>query len=204
MAREELSDLGEERRMEGLIRGMAILGLPPQRYGTLDAKRGKDKLWQVGALLLALALGHRDRQGRCRGTLGRPPDPARRRLKVPRAALPAKPHAGADRTGGQKPPRPAVVEAIEDAAHRLGGKGLRGDGRAQKQVGVVVGAALCSTVQGTTAPQRLQAQAQHDGACGHVHRCRASMLHEADETQVVGRRCENGQRLHGIPGDLGR
>src|SRR5215510_1780877 len=142
MAREELSDLGEERRIEGLVRGIAIRGLPPNRHGTIDAQSGKDKLFQVGALILAIAIGHLERQVLRLGKLVLTPDTARRRSKVHLASLQAKPHAGSDRTGGKEPHRAEVVEAIEDAAHRIVGKGLRGYGLAQKQCGVLVGEEL--------------------------------------------------------------
>jgi len=203
-AREAWRDRGEERRSEGLGSGVAIRGLTPHRHGTSDAKRGKDTRFQGGALLLARAIGHRERQGLRLGTRVLPPDTARRRSQVPRASLHVNPHAGADRTGGKEPPRAEGGEAIADAAHRIVGTGLRGEGLTPKQCGVWVGAERVSTVPGAPATQRLQDQAQHDGACVHVQLWRDRMMHEADEPQWGGIRVDQGERLHGIPCALGR
>ena len=50
---------------------------------------------------------------------------------------------------------------------------------------------------GATATQRIQDQAQHDGARVHVHLCRDVMIDEANQTQLVGIRFDNGQMLDG-------
>jgi hypothetical protein len=61
-----------------------------------------------------------------------------RRIKVPIAPLQAKPHDGADGTGGKQPQGTKVVEAIEDAPHGIVGKGLRGDRLPQEELGILM------------------------------------------------------------------
>jgi hypothetical protein len=48
--------LRQQRRLEGLLRGSALLGLAPKRHGTIHAYRGEDTLLEVRPLLFALAL----------------------------------------------------------------------------------------------------------------------------------------------------
>src|SRR5437870_1499124 len=56
--------LGQERRnvrqegvMHRFIRGIALLWFTPQGDGTIDTQRGEDEWLQVGALVLAVAIG---------------------------------------------------------------------------------------------------------------------------------------------------
>src|SRR5215471_16741942 len=56
--REELGELRQEGRIEGLVRRIAILGRAPNRYRTVYAQGGEDALLEVRSLILAIAIGH--------------------------------------------------------------------------------------------------------------------------------------------------
>ena len=58
ITRSALRDLRQQRRIEGLIRRIAIRGLAPNWYGTVHAQGGEDALLEVRPLILALAIGH--------------------------------------------------------------------------------------------------------------------------------------------------
>jgi hypothetical protein len=74
---------------------------------------------------------------------------------VPRAALPGKPPAGADRAGSKEPHGTEVVEAIQDAPDSIIGKGLRGYGLAQEECGSLLGEERFSAGERAPPTQRL-------------------------------------------------
>src|SRR5215468_11942260 len=129
--------------MEGLVGGLAIIELAPDRYRPLHAERGKEALLEVWPFSFALALGHRQRQGLPFSLLISAPDAARGGIKVPIAALQAKPGGRPDRTGRQEPHGAKVGETIEDPARGIVIQGLRGHRLAEEQGGVLLSAELC-------------------------------------------------------------
>jgi hypothetical protein len=121
-----LRDLRQQRRIEGLIRCIAILGLAPNWHGTVHAQGGEDELLEVRPLILAITIGHLEGEVLRFGKLIVAPDTAGGGIKVHVASLQVKPGDRADSTIGKEPHRAEVVEAIEDAPHGIIGKGLRG------------------------------------------------------------------------------
>jgi hypothetical protein len=87
MGREELRDLGYQRRLEGRVGGMAIVELAPHGHGAIDAEGGQDQRLAVGPFLLAGALGDLEGEGLRLGKLIRAPDTAGGGVKGPIAAL---------------------------------------------------------------------------------------------------------------------
>ena len=204
IARQELGDLRQQRRIEGLVRRIPILGLAPNRYRTLHAQGGEDELLQVRSLILAIAIGHLEGEVLLLGKLVIAPDTAGGRSKVHIAALQAKPRGRPDRTGREELHGADVVEAIEDTAHGIIVKGVRRDSLAQEQFGVLMGKALFQALQRAAATQRIQHKAQYDRARVHVHLRGHIVIDEADEAQLVGVGFENGQMLDGVDLDLGQ
>src|SRR5262245_8907540 len=105
MARQELCDLSSQRRIEGLVGGIAIVELAPYRYRTIDAQRRKDELLEVWPFIFAIALGYLPGEVLRLGKLIVTPDTAGGRLKVHLAALQATPRGRPDRTGREEPHR---------------------------------------------------------------------------------------------------
>src|SRR5262245_35112589 len=99
MAREELSDRGEQGRIEALVGGSASVDLAPDGHGTIDAEGRQHKRLEVGPFSLAIAIGDLEREVLCLGKLILAPDTAGGGITVHLAALPAKPCSGPDRTG---------------------------------------------------------------------------------------------------------
>ena len=58
MLRQERRNVRQEGVIHRFIRGIAILWFPPQGDSTIDTQRGEDELLQVGALVLAIAIGN--------------------------------------------------------------------------------------------------------------------------------------------------
>jgi hypothetical protein len=82
MVRQELSDLGPQRRIQALVGGIAILRLAPDGHGTIHTQGGQHKLLEVRSFILAIAVGHLKREVLCLGKLRVTPDTARGRIKV--------------------------------------------------------------------------------------------------------------------------
>src|SRR5215470_17859101 len=154
--REELGELRQEGRIEGLVRRIAILGLAPNRYRTVYAQGGEDALLEVRSLILAIAIGHLKGQVLGLGKLVLAPDTARGRIKMDVATLQATPHGRPDRTGREEPHGTKVVEASEDTPRGIVVQGLWGHGLASEQCGVLLGEELFQAVQRTAATERIQ------------------------------------------------
>jgi len=121
-----LGDLRPQRRIEGLLRRIPILGLAPNRHSAFHAQSGEDELLEVRPLLLAIAIGHLEGEVLRLGKLIRAPDTAGGGIKVYLASLQVTPHDRSDGTVGKEPHSAEVVEAIEDTPHGIIGKGMGG------------------------------------------------------------------------------
>src|SRR5919109_1639278 len=72
--------------MEGLIGGIAIVELAPDRYRTIHAQRGQDEVLEVGPCIFAIAIGHLQGEVLGLGKLVIAPDTVGGRIKVDIAA----------------------------------------------------------------------------------------------------------------------
>src|SRR5262245_63904526 len=102
MLRQECRNVRQEGVIHRFIRGIAIRWLAPQGDSTIDTQRGEDAWLQVGALVLAIAIGHPKRYLLLLGLLwGRilPVHRDRGRIKVDVALVEAKNAIGPDGTG---------------------------------------------------------------------------------------------------------
>jgi hypothetical protein len=116
---------------------------------------------------------------------------------VPSAAFQAKPQGRADGTGRPEPPGAAVVKASEDAPSRVIRASLGGERLASEPCGVLVGQDLCQAGERAAATQRLEHEAQHEGARVHVHRCGYGVMDAANQAQLGSGGFANGQRVDG-------
>src|SRR5919106_5657116 len=57
LVRQDVGDLGPERGLEGLFRGMAILRLAPTGNGTIHTPHGPHEWLEVWTLILAIPMG---------------------------------------------------------------------------------------------------------------------------------------------------
>ena len=109
---------------------MAILWFAPQRYGTINTPRGEDAWLQVGALVLAIAIGdpkgHLGLLGLLQGQIS-PLYRDRGRIQVDVALVEVKDLIGPYRTGREHLHRARVIEPIEDPPHTVISKGARRD-----------------------------------------------------------------------------
>jgi hypothetical protein len=128
--REEVGNLRQQRRIEGLVRRIAVFRLAPNRHGTVHAQGREDELLEVRSLILAIAIGYLEGQGLCLGKLIVAPDTARGGIKVHIASLQAKPHGSSDGTGREESHGAEVVEVIKDTSHGIVVQGMRGHGLA--------------------------------------------------------------------------
>ena len=96
------------------------------------------KLLEVRPFILAIAIGHLEGEVLRFGELIRAPDTAGGGIKVHIAALETKSCGSTNGTGRKEPHRAKVIEAIEDTAHGIIGKGLRGERLTQEEFGILV------------------------------------------------------------------
>ena len=187
--------------MHGLLRGLAILGLAPERDGTIDAPRGADALLQVGALVLALALGKPQGPLLRFGLLWGQRIPLyhyRSRSKVARAFIEAKDASGPSGTGRQHLPGARGIPALQAPSH---GIVLQGPGRhcfAQQQGRILVRKELFQALPRTPPTQGSEEHAPHDGPRIAGHLRRDQLMARLDQTNLVSLGLHHGQRLNRI------
>src|SRR5205085_3290691 len=162
MAGQHLRDLREQSRIERLVRRITIFRLAPERDSPIHAEHRKHTLLEVRTLILAVAISDAEGHILRLGERVIPPDTARGGIKVDIALLQAKLYGSPDRTGREDLHDAHGVEAIEDAADSIIIKGVRRDGLAQEQFGVLMRKKLFQTVQRATTTQRIQHQTQDD------------------------------------------
>jgi len=186
---------GQEGGSDGCIRGMAILGFAPERPGPIDAERGEDALLQVGPLVLALAMGHR--QGHLL-LLRKHIIAVHRhgsRVKVDGALVEAKDLIRPYGTGREDLHRARIIEPISDPPHGVIITGARRDGLAQQQGGIVVSEELFQAVQGAASAQGIEEHAKHNGPWIESHLGRHDLIDHLDEAHLVRLGFHHGQRL---------
>jgi hypothetical protein len=114
------------------------------------------------------------------------------------AVFHATPCRGPDGTGRTDLHGAHVVEAIEDTPHGLVVTGMWREGLAQEQLGVLVGKTLFQPIQRTAATERIQHEAEHDGARVHVHLGGHEVVDEPDEVKRVSVGFDNREMCNRI------
>ena len=198
MLRQERRDGRQERVITGFLRGIALLGLPPDGDRTIDTPGGEDTLLQVWPLVLAIAIGDPKGALVLLGLLGGQilsVDGDRGGIKVDRALVAVQDLLGPDGAGREHLHRARVIEPIQDPPHGVIIKGTRRDGLAQQQGRILVGKELCQTVQGTATAQGVEDHAQDNGPWIDGHLSGHQLIDHLDYAYLVGIRLHDGQML---------